>query len=210
MSKKAILRKIDEARLLNEELALIVPKPTYKEPMILREKDLYAECMASLRENKAIVIETSKEGLKASIDEIVASLEAKSVLFSEEVDRSLSKGIKGAYYYDSCVEEIRDKLFDSDTAVFCARCGVADIGVVGLASGKNAPRLSSLIVDNTIILLRKEDIVENMCDAIYLLASGDVLPTNMLLVAGPSRTADVELVTVFGVHGPRVVYVVVY
>jgi L-lactate dehydrogenase complex protein LldG len=41
------------------------------------------------------------------------------------------------------------------------------------------------------------------------LPPGDDLPSNLVWVSGPSRSADLELVLTVGVHGPRSVDVIV-
>lgn len=119
--------------------------------------------------------------------------------------------------YTQSVDSIRDRLFGISASIVQARCGIADLGVIALSSNENAPRLSSLITNICIYLLDKNHIVPNMLEGIKFAkeyerkrSGSEILPSNIILVAGPSRTADIELQTVFGVHGPRKTYTVLY
>ncbi|RDU56405.1 lactate utilization protein C [Helicobacter sp. MIT 99-10781] len=174
--------------------------------------------------NKGIIVESSKENLPATIAEILRENEAKEVLYNVDIDvdsSALSASVGASANlvpYTKSVDEIRSQLFSIDTSIVQARCGVADLGILCLSANKDAPRLSSLITNTCIYLLPKENIVQHIFAGIEFAKgyerkrSGDsnYLPTNIIFVAGPSRTADIELITVFGVHGPRKTYVVLY
>ena len=67
----------------------------------------------------------------------------------------------------------------------------------------------SLLPTNCIILLKKDALVESLDKALAEVTK-DELPTNIIFIMGPSRTADIELITVLGVHGPQNVHVVLY
>lgn len=173
--------------------------------------------------NKGLIIECDKQNLGAKIAEILQENASKEVLYNLDVALSedefgdLSKICKMRAYTQS-VDEIRDELFNIDTSIVQARCGVADLGILGLSANENAPRLSSLITNVCIYLLEKKNIVQHLYAGIEFIKNYEkqrtqnenFLPTNIIFVAGPSRTADIELQTVFGVHGPRKTYVLLY
>lgn len=109
------------------------------------------------------------------------------------------------------IENLREDVFHSDFSVIRARVGVSSHGVALVHSSKTQPRMLSLAPTLCIMLLKKENIVGSLAEALNLVkAENAVLPSNILFIAGPSRTADIELITVFGVHGSQKVHIILY
>ncbi|WP_394976809.1 lactate utilization protein C [uncultured Helicobacter sp.] len=215
MSKADILGRVRDSLKINTHIPS--PKVQYANPMNYTHKELLEEYKLNQGNNKAIVRESSLDTLESTIAEILGEVKAKEVLYNTDVSLDF-KGMEAKFIpYTQSVDSIRGELFGIDTSIVEARCGVANLGIVGLSANPQAPRLSSLITNNCIYLLKKEHIVENLYAGIECIkayeknrSGSEILPTNIIFVAGPSRTADIELQTVFGVHGPRVVYVVLY
>ncbi|MBP3224358.1 lactate utilization protein C [Campylobacter sp. VBCF_05 NA6] len=204
-SKETILAKIRSNR---------VAKRTEIEPLditkfVENEGDKYENFKTNLTNNKAVVHETDEKGLQALVEEIVKTVGAKTVMFGSDLPIKTDKLQAEKLPFDKPVNEIREALFDADTSIIEAKLGVSNFGVCCVVSSKAQPRLLSLLPTNCIILLRKNALVESLDKALAEVTK-DELPTNINFIMGPSRTADIELITVLGVHGPRNVHVVLY
>lgn len=204
MSKEAIILSAKNALKQNK---LKEASRDYKDFIKHSKNNLVEEYIAMQTANKGIVVESSD--LNSTIKDILQTLESKSVIYSPSVENFIApiKDECKLTPYNKSVDSIRDTLFSTDTAIIKASCGIADIGVFGVASSKNEPRLASLITKNCIAILERKNIVKSISEGVNKLKSR-TLPSNIVLIAGPSRTADIELKTVFGVHGPQVVYIV--
>ena len=95
----------------------------------------------------------------------------------------------------------------ADLGVTGALLGVASSGSILTAAGPSSSRLASLLPPAHLAILPVERLVPGFEE--LFAALGDHLETasSAVLITGPSRTADIEMVLVRGVHGPRHVHV---
>jgi L-lactate utilization protein LutC len=101
----------------------------------------------------------------------------------------------------------RDELFAADVGVTTAQWAIAETGTLVLDMAQERHRLASLLPPVHVALLPRARILCNLGEALKTL--GRPLPPTVTLITGPSRTADIELQLVVGVHGPRELHVVV-
>jgi L-lactate dehydrogenase complex protein LldG len=98
----------------------------------------------------------------------------------------------------------RDQLFACDAGVTTAQWGIADTGTLVLESARERSRLLSLVPPIHVALLSTRCICDSLADA---LARVSVASHAITFITGPSRTSDIELTLVVGVHGPQTVHV---
>jgi L-lactate dehydrogenase complex protein LldG len=90
---------------------------------------------------------------------------------------------------------------------------VAETGTLMLPSGADRPTTLNLLTDTAIVVLRASRVVGAYEAAWDLLRTergggGTFMPRNVMLVTGPSRSADIESTLELGAHGPRRLHVV--
>ena len=111
--------------------------------------------------------------------------------------------------YEGDIEDFKDELFQIDAAITSTVGGIAETGVIILWPDKKEPRLVSLVPPIHIAVLEAEKIYNTFSEAIETENWPDKMPTNILLISGPSKTADIELTLAFGVHGPKELIVII-
>jgi L-lactate dehydrogenase complex protein LldG len=100
----------------------------------------------------------------------------------------------------------RALLLAADAGVSAAQWGIAATGTIVLDAGIECSRQASLLPPLHIALLPADRVLPTLGE--LLAALRRPLAHAVTLVTGPSRTADIELQLVVGVHGPRALRVV--
>lgn len=111
--------------------------------------------------------------------------------------------------WQGSIEDFKAELFCIDAAVTSTVGAIADTGAIVLWPDAREPRLMSLVPPLHIALLRSDRIFNSFSDMMRCENWPERMPTNALLISGPSKTADIEMTLAFGVHGPRELLVMI-
>jgi len=103
----------------------------------------------------------------------------------------------------------RERLFASDLGITSAQVAVAETGTLVLESSSERSRLVSLVPPVHVAVLRANAILPGLGQVLAALEHSAGEACAVTLITGPSRTADIELELVVGVHGPRALHVIV-
>ncbi len=110
-----------------------------------------------------------------------ADLTAAGISVQQDADENIKAGITGAL------------------------AGVAETGTLVIQSGENRPLTASLLPEIHIVMLRASDIEERLSQVVRLRKFEEY--ASVVLISGPSRTADIEMTLTIGVHGPGELHV---
>jgi L-lactate dehydrogenase complex protein LldG len=192
------------------------PEPLPKVEFDYQEKiEKLKTLMEAMRTEVHITREQDWLGLLA---DILKQRQIKSLLYGPRTPigealqqkwQDSADGLPELVPYDVEVEEIKARVFNVEAGITSTYGGIADTGALILWSSKEEPRLMSLVPPIHIAVLRADKIYNSLLEVMQKENWSANMPTNAFLISGPSKTADIELVLAFGVHGPKELIVLV-
>ncbi|WP_226817203.1 LutC/YkgG family protein, partial [Burkholderia cepacia] len=112
--------------------------------------------------------------------------------------------------FDRPIDAWKAELFDTIDAGFTvARSGIAATGTVVLAPDAGTPRTVSLVPPLHVALVHASTLHPDLHAAVHAERWHAGMPTNLVLVSGPSKTSDIQQTLAYGAHGPRRLWVVI-
>jgi L-lactate utilization protein LutC len=100
--------------------------------------------------------------------------------------------------------------FAADLGISGVNWAIAEAGSLVMATGPHEPRSLSLLPPVHIAIVGRQQLVPDLFDLFAdLQPQAQSLPSCVTLITGPSKTGDIELKLVTGVHGPRELHVLV-
>ena len=106
-------------------------------------------------------------------------------------------------------EELREICATVDVGITSADYALADTGTLVMLSSPHEARLISLLPPAHIAVVPKDRILTGLDELFSILPRPAEQTSSMVLITGPSRTADIEQILVRGVHGPGQITVIV-
>ena len=110
-------------------------------------------------------------------------------------------------------EQLREEMRRADVGLTGTDYALAETGSLVILPRQGLSRLVSLVPPVHVALVRPEEVLESLHD-LFLLRRleykqrGGEMGSYLNFITGPSRTADIEMTIVQGVHGPRAVHMI--
>jgi len=105
-------------------------------------------------------------------------------------------------------EELRELCATVDTGITSADYVLADTGTLVMLSSPREARMVSLLPPAHIAVVPADRVLTGLDELFTILPNPAEQSSSMVLITGPSRTADIEQILVRGVHGPGQITVV--
>lgn len=162
--------------------------------------------VAALEANHADLVRTSLAGLVDAISTYIKSAGVSRLLVSErsrdwvDTKAAACELVQWKDLGESPVQRLFD---DIPAALTTSYGGICETGTLVLWPDAIEPRTVSLVPPLHLVVVAASKLVQNFSQLLTQAELAEGLPTNLLLISGPSKTADIQQTLAYGAHGPR-------
>ncbi len=183
---------------------------SFESPDWTREERIEHFCKA-MRSVRTEVHPVDKQNWAQKLAELAKEKQLNNLLYAPQ--GPLAGDIEAAWQDDDTLPPLitreteldgwKEELFyNIDAAVTSTRSGIAEVGAMILWPTPEEPRTFSLVPPIHIAVVEADKLHDTFSDAIAAEQWHQGMPTNALLISGPSKSADIEQTLAYGVHGP--------
>ena len=213
MSREAILNKVRTALGRSAGEGIAEPPPVHlRVDARLEAMDAEARVASMLRAVEALAGKTRRAATGAEARAYVgAVLDGKTAVasnapFLRECGIVDLAGVQSGF---TDAAALRALCATADVGITSADYALADTGTLVMLASPAEARLISLLPPMHIAVVPKERLLSGLDELFTMLPDPAAQTSSMVLITGPSRTADIEQILVRGVHGPGEIHVVV-
>lgn len=208
MSREHILHKVRTALGRNAGQEAPAPPPVrIRIPEVDVDKRIEQFCAALEKLNGKPYRATSKEDARGYAEKLLAgrSAIASNAPYLEECGVTALAGVTSGLT-DRIA--LRECCVNFDLGITSADYALADTGTLVMISSAEEARMISLLPPAHLAIVPRERLLTGLDELLSLLPVPSQRSSSMVLITGPSRTADIEQILVRGVHGPGEIHVV--
>ncbi|MGF1756598.1 lactate utilization protein C [Photobacterium sagamiensis] len=208
-ARNTILSRLRDAGAQPKPQETIIYQP-WQSATETDKKQRFIDCLTA---SHAEVITTSNDHLVDVVDNVIASKALKRIALGAggEFHQDLLKATQhtDTVIFDRDINDWKGELFDDvDGGITHCLAGIADTGALVLWPNHDEPRTLSLVPPCHIALIRQSTITNNFTSLMTEQAWQSGMPTNAVLISGPSKTADIQQTLAYGAHGPSQLVVI--
>jgi L-lactate dehydrogenase complex protein LldG len=213
-ARTRILSRLSQARGRHQSAA---PPPAARLPAPLSAPARLERFRAMLEASRAEVHAVTEEDWPIRLRAILAGKGVARLLYAPDTDAGCRLAAAwgddqspALVAYDRPVEAMGSVLIDGvDAALTHARGGIAETGTLIVWPTPDEPRLMSLLPPIHVALVEEGALTDRLAETMRDQDWESGMPTNVVLISGPSKTADIEQTLAYGIHGPKELIVMV-
>jgi L-lactate dehydrogenase complex protein LldG len=166
---------------------------------------------AGLTQAAGVFHTCDEAALPGVIEEVLEGLTRPQVLITREegVPAGTAAAVEGAGGRVLWWPEVtRQQAAQADVGMTSALWAVSETGSVVVSSAAPGGRAPSLLPSRHVAFVARSRLLPALTDLFARIQGMNERPSNLVLVTGPSKTGDIEMELVKGVHGPSEAHVV--